>query len=199
MPVHAGGPESQDGKSCQRRQRQGRDPIGLGGSVGSGQMRLDGHECGGKGELQANMNEQRGRPFTGSSADDRSEQRKTPNNRAGNRRTGKPQPPPNPRQRIGGTRHHREIEHDGPWAGLLRVDKKRNGERTGEAEASQRGSVQSGSKHGGNADGTQHDEGRCGTDELVERVRGIDRAEGADSTRGCQHARDVTGRDGFHR
>ena len=194
--VHARGAQGQDGEDGQGGQRGGGDPVGLGGIVGNGQMRLDRHEGGGERQLDGNVNEERRRPKDFAAQVHAAAQREAPDHRACDRRSGEPQPAAQAGKRIGGTCDDGEIDHERPGVGLLGLDEQRHDERAREPEAGKRRPMQGGGKHGGDADGAEQDEGRGRADELVQRMRGVDGAERADGARGGQDARDVRGGNG---
>ncbi len=88
--IHARGAEGQDGKHRQSRKRGGGDPIGLGGIVGNGQMRLDRHERGGERKLDGNVDEERRRPRDFAAQVHAAGQREAPDHGARDRRGGEP-------------------------------------------------------------------------------------------------------------
>ena len=104
---------------------------------------------------------------------------------------GEPEPQAQPRQAIGDGGQHREIEHHRPGIGIVAVDQQRRDEGADQAEPGERGTMQGGGEHAGDADHAQGDEGGGRADEAIERMGGIDRAEGGHGAGGRQHGRDA--------
>ena len=162
LRIHARGPECQDGQRRQGGKCRAGNPVGLGGIVGCGKMRLDRHEGGGERKLNGDVNEQRRRPEVCAVSVNGPDQRQAPDHGARDRCGSQPQPTPQTRKRKCGPRDDCEIEDERPGIWLLGLDQQRHGERAGEPQASQCRAVQRGGEHGGDADRAKHEKGRGG-------------------------------------
>ncbi len=188
LRIHARGAEREDGETREGRERNGRDPIGLGGIVGDTKMRLDRHERARERQLNGHVHEQRRRPGCREACTDRLQQYEPPDDAAGNSGRCEPEPAAQARERVGCSGHDRQIDHQRPRVRLRGLDQHRHDESAGETETGESGPVQRRCEHGRNRDRAERDERRPRTDEIVQGMRGIDGAEGARGARGRQNS-----------
>ena len=123
-------------------------------------------------------------------------QQEAPGEAAAGGRQRQPQPAAQARQRIGGDRDRREVEDDRPRRGMIGGNEQRRDLGADKAEAGERRPVQRGERQRRQSHGAEREERRARADESVERVRGVDAAEGGDDAGAGQRRRRVGARRG---
>ena len=123
-------------------------------------------------------------------ADD-TDARQDPGRAEGHRRDGKPAPHPNARERKRGRSRHRKIDVECPIVGVLGGDEKRGKVSADETEACQRGSMQQRGGERCERHDPEQDESRARSQEVIERVGGIDIGIGDGGAGGREGTRDM--------